>query len=134
MTVQEQPSTQFKESEKYDTVEKFSQLFLTTATVEGVLPTYRAFSMKSYRETFSIPDKIWAELEPIFKEKINEISAKIKRENAAKETSSTSDKVPNQYPNMKLKESPKESLIHMVSSLASLGLNESDNDTDDEAM
>ena len=70
----------------------------------------------------------------MFKEKINEIRAKLRQDNAAKEATSTSGKIPKQYPNMKPKESPKESLIHMVSSLVSMDLNDSDNDTDDEAM
>jgi hypothetical protein len=63
----------------YDTAEKVTQLFHSVASIEGVYPTYRMFSLKTYRESCSIPDKIWAELEPMFKKKINEIRAKVRK-------------------------------------------------------
>jgi hypothetical protein len=114
----------------YDTSEKVTQLFHSVAMVEGIYPTYKMFALKTYRESLSIPDKIWAELEPMFKEKINEIRTKIRKQNTEQDSKPGSGKIPRQYPNIK----PKESLINMVSSLATLDLNESDDDTDDEVI
>lgn len=58
---------------RYDTAEKVTRLFHTMALSGGVSPTYNIFATKSFRENLSIPYKIWAELDPIFKDKINEI-------------------------------------------------------------
>jgi hypothetical protein len=70
---EDQPNKSSQPSGKYDTMEKVTNLFHLVATTEGLTPTYRVFAMKSYRESLSIPDKIWVELYSVFKDKINKI-------------------------------------------------------------
>ena len=48
------------------------------AEIDGVTKTYAAFQMRSFRENLSIPDKIWAELEPSFKEEITKIRSRVR--------------------------------------------------------
>ena len=75
LRVEESPSTQV--TAKYGTTEQVSQAFHDMASKEGVGPAYKIFAMKGYSKSLSITDKIWAELEPLIKEKITAIRAKL---------------------------------------------------------
>ena len=110
-------------------VDEVSRLFHSMATEEGLEQTYQIFSTKTFRQSLSIPDVIWNELEPMLKDKINEIRAKV-RENRKQKEKPKSEKLPNQYPSMKTKET----LANLVSSVANLGLDDFDNETDDDMM
>ena len=52
------------------TVDEVAFLFRTMARQGGIGPTYKMFNNKPFRESLSIPDRIWNELEPLMKEKI----------------------------------------------------------------
>src|SRR5687767_5064077 len=54
--------------QKEKTQEQVIHIFHTMSKVDGLVITYAAFQMRSFRENLSIPDKIWAELEPSSKE------------------------------------------------------------------
>ena len=88
---------------RYDTVELVTEAFKDLAKKEGTYPAYKIFAIRSFRENLSIPDKIWAELEPMIKEKINAIRKKVRLESEQKQGSITTNKIPNQYPNAKPK-------------------------------
>ena len=47
----------------------------------GVTPAFKAFRSKPFRESLSIPDKIWNELEPLIKDKIISIRANLRKKN-----------------------------------------------------
>src|SRR5687767_6246709 len=58
------------------TQEQVIHIFHTMSKMDGATKTYAAFQMRSFRENLSIPDKIWAESEPSFKEEIAKIRSK----------------------------------------------------------
>src|SRR5687767_9093679 len=55
------------------TFEDAIKIFHVMATEGGLLATYNAFQMLSFRDNLSIPNKIWAKMKPSFKEKVNKI-------------------------------------------------------------
>ena len=92
--------------------------------------TYKMFNTKSFRESLSIPDAIWNELEPLVKAKITEIRAKIRETKKAQMEITKPEKLPNQYPSIK----SKETMLNMVSSMAELSMIDDDADTDDDMV
>ena len=97
------------------------------------------FNTSSFRETLSIPPRIWAELEPAIKERINEIRADLrsqanpppdKQEKSKPYHTKDDNKMPNQYPTMK----NKQTVANLVNSLAGININDDDEDTDDDAI
>ena len=97
---------------------------------EGPIVTYNVFNTRVFRESMSIPDKIWAALDIPLKEKINEIQKKLKEQKVQKQEHLSKDRIPSQYPSMK----NKESLINMVSAFNTLDKSDDEDDTDDEAV
>src|SRR5687768_16429059 len=70
-------------------------------------------------------------MEPALKEKINEMQAKIRKQKALFNETPKTGKLPNQYPNMRAKET----VANLVSSLADLDLDsDNDGDTDDDMI
>src|SRR6476620_12509230 len=89
------------------------------------------FNTKTVRESLSIPEAIWSELEPMIKDKITEIRAKVREKRKEKEQAKLkSEKIPNQYPSMK----NRESVVNMVSKLTELSMEDADDDTDDDMI
>ena len=74
--------------------EEVTSLFHTMAKAGNVHQTYKMFNTKSFRESLSIPDAIWNELEPLLKEKITKIRAEIREKKKAKAESSSPEKLP----------------------------------------
>ena len=106
-------------------------LFHTMAESSSIHHVYKMFNTKTVRESLSIPEAIWSELEPMIKDKITEIRAKIREKRKDKEQAKLkSEKIPNQYPSMK----SRESVINMVSTLTNLGMEDVDDDTDDDML
>src|SRR5687767_6092619 len=70
-----------------------------------------------------------AEFEPLVKEKINAIRAKI-RKNRSDQAPADTVTIPSQYSTMK----PKEAVINMVLTITEMDMNDCDEDTDDGAM
>ena len=68
-------------------------------------------------------------MEPLVREKINAIRAKIRKDRNEQATVDMV-RIPSQYPSMK----PKEAVTNMVSSLTDMDMNDCDDDTDDEVM
>src|SRR5687767_983204 len=129
------------------TQEQVIYIFNTMAKIDGAVKTYAAFPMRSFRENLSIPDKIWAELEPSFKEEITKIRSRVHAKerqgsqgNQAPSqtptpgkpaaTSFASKKLPSQYSTM----STKETVAQLVSSVADLGLDDDASDSTDNDM
>jgi hypothetical protein len=106
-------------------------LFHTMAESSSIHHVYKMFNTKTVRESLSIPEAIWSELEPMIKVKITEIRAKVRDKRKEKEQAKLkSEKIPNQYPSMK----NRESVINMVSTLTNLGMEDVDDDTDDDMI
>src|SRR5687767_8904156 len=115
------------------------------AQIDGVQKTYAAFQMRSFRENLSIPDKIWAELEPAYKEEIMKIRSRVKaRDRPGSQgsqapsqaptqgkvptvPSAAPGKLPSQYPTM----TNRQAIANLVSSLVDLAVDE---DEDSESM
>lgn len=92
---------------------------------------YKILNTKSVRESRSILEVIWSELEPMIKEKITVIQAKVReRRNEKEQSKGISHKIPNQYPTMK----NRGSVVNMVSKLADLSIEDADDDTDDDMI
>jgi hypothetical protein len=123
------------------TLDSVAKLFHTMASESDINHTYHMFNAKTFRESLGIPSAIWAELEPLIKDRINEIRAELKakrgysnqtpvKHDQPKPYSPKDDKkMPNQYPTMK----PKQTVANLVNSLADLNM-DSDDDTDNEAI
>src|SRR5687768_8231272 len=71
--------------------------------------TYTMFNSKPFRESLSIPDKIWNKSEPMIKDKIIAIRVDIRKKN---ESSQPKQAIPSQYPTM-----AKETMLNLVSSM-----------------
>src|SRR5687767_2135247 len=129
------------------TQEQVIYIFNTMAKIDGAVKTYAAFQMRSFRENLSIPDKIWAELQPSFKEEIAKIRSRLhatERQGSQGSqapsqtptpdkpaaTSFASKKLPSQYPTM----STKETIAQLVSSVADLGFEDDASDSTDDDM
>ncbi|HYX14539.1 MAG TPA: hypothetical protein VE944_09245, partial [Nostoc sp.] len=98
----------------------------------GIVPTFRMFKHKPFRESMSIPDRIWNELEPMIKDKIIAIRANLRKKNeeAAKKSNQA---IPNQYCTMVPKEDIKKTMLNLVSSMEDFNLaTEDEYDTDDD--
>jgi hypothetical protein len=101
------------------------------AKEDGLQETYHVFNSKTFRQSLSIPDATWNKLEPMLKDKITELRNKIRKERAEKASMDKKpEKLPSQYPNMKAKET----MLNLVSSIADLGMNDMDDDTDDDML
>lgn len=77
----------------------------------------------------SIPEKIWSALEPVIKDKINEIRKRLCEERNQNQSESNKSKIPSQYSSMKARES----VVNLVSSFANMDIYDKDN-TDEEAI
>ena len=64
------------------TLKQATTCFINHVSQYGLGTTWHMFNVKSYRESLSIPDSIWIQLEPPIKMKIGEIRKKIKAERA----------------------------------------------------
>ena len=53
--------------------EEVLKLFHTMSQSSSIHQTYKMFNTKTVRESLSIPEAIWSELEPMIKAKIDEI-------------------------------------------------------------
>jgi hypothetical protein len=84
------------------------------------------FNNKPFRESLSIPDRIWNELEPSIKDKIMAIRANIRKKN---NTSKPRQTIPCQYPTM-----TKDTMLNLVSTMADCILDDNDEDTDDDFL
>lgn len=112
-------------------LEEVLTLFHTMAENSSISQVYKMFNTKSVKESLSIPEAIWSEFKPMIKEKITEIQAKVREKRKTKmESQSKSDKIPNQYPSMK----NRESVVNLVSALANMSMDDVDDDTDDDVM
>ena len=143
-------------------MEAATHLFHTMAQDGGIIPTYNAFNMKKVRESLSIPDAIWIQMEPPLRIKINEIRQKIRAKKAAlqpapspvpnppsdksaetatKTTSESTNRpntrsqkaIPDQYPNMK----PKPAVVNLCNTIEHLAMTSVDSDgysTDEDAL
>ena len=71
-----------KSSEKKEppghTLDSVAKLLHTMASESNFDHTYHMFNAKTFRESLGIPSAIWAELEPLIKDRINEIRAELK--------------------------------------------------------
>src|SRR5687768_4180532 len=106
-------------------------LFHTMAESSSIHHVYKMFNTKTVRESLSIPEVIWSELQPMIKDKITEIRAKVRKKRKDNEQAKLkSEKIPNQYPSMK----SRESVISMVSTLTNLGMENVDDETDDDMI
>jgi hypothetical protein len=63
----------------------------------SIVKAYNALSVPTVRQSLSIPDAIWAKLEPALKAKVDEIRKEIRKKRAEQGTSS-GQKLPAQYP------------------------------------
>ena len=45
---------------------------------DGIVNAYRVFNTRTFRQTMSIPDRLWNEMEPIMTDKINELRKKLR--------------------------------------------------------
>ena len=108
------------------TLDEVSYLFHSMAQQHGVTPAYRMFSNKPFRESLSIPDRIWNELEPQIKDKIIVIRASIRKKN---EVSKSRQAIPSQYPTM-----TKDTMLNLVSTMADFVIEDDDEDTDDDFL
>src|SRR5687768_5098195 len=125
ISTQEDP----KQTEK--TVDEVAYLFHTMARQGGIGPTYKMFNNKPFRESLSIPDRIWNELEPLMKEKIVAIRAALRKKNED-QARKPQQSIPNQYPTMITKDHTKETMLNLVSSMADCNFVDDDYKTDDE--
>ncbi len=57
-------------------LENVSNMFNDMMVESRIEATYRMFNARSYRDTLQISTAIWMELEPIIKDRINEIRKK----------------------------------------------------------
>src|SRR5687767_12767572 len=55
-------------------------IFHTMANAGGIRLAYNTINNNSFRERLSIPDKIWKELEPSLKDKVNAIRTKLRKQ------------------------------------------------------
>jgi hypothetical protein len=111
--------------------EEVLSLVHTMAENSSITHVYKMFNTKTVRESLSIPEAIWSELEPMIKDKITEIRAKVREKRKEKEQAKLkSEKIPNQNPSMK----NRESVVNMVSKLTELSMEDADDDTDDDMI
>ena len=66
------------------TLEETSQLFTEYAIKKGLDHAYRFFNVRQNRESLSIPNSIWKELEPSIREQISVIRTKLREKYAPK--------------------------------------------------
>lgn len=109
------------------TVEEVLYLFHTMAQRGGIGPIYKMFNSKPFRESLSIPNRIWNELEPMIKDKIIATRANLRKKN--EESKKIQQTIPSQYPTM----AAKVSMLNLVSSLADCGIYDNE-DTDDDFL
>ena len=64
-----------------------ARCFINHVSQHGLGMAWNMFNVKSYRESLSIPDSIWIQLEPPIKMKIGEIRKKIREDRATKQDS-----------------------------------------------
>ena len=69
MHVAEDIEQEFTPPNLFDSTEQVTKFFHTMAKENGLHPTFQVFKTKTFRESLSIPDKIWAELEPLVKKR-----------------------------------------------------------------
>ena len=100
MHVAEDIEQEFTPPNLYDSIEQVTKLFHFMAKESGLHPTFQVFATKTFRENLSIPDKIWAELEPLVREKINAIRAQI-RKDRSEQAPVDMVRIPSQYPSIK---------------------------------
>ena len=133
------------------TSEQVLKMFHTMAMENGLVTTYNMFNTRVFRESLTIPTAIWLELEPSIKEKISEARERVKekrgynkpndkgqasyskpieKSQGTRPKSPTPEKIPNQYPNVK----PKNTLANLVNSLGNIELNDKDSEDTDEDM
>ncbi len=119
--------------------EQVVKLFHTMADEHGYMNTYNMFNTRAFRDSLMIPSAIWAELEPEIREKINEArkrakekrgSFKPKDDNTSKYPKSQNMDIPNQYPNVK----PKNTIANLVSSMNDIDLGDMDSESTDDNM
>ena len=60
------------------TLDSAAKLFHAMAVESIIEHTYHMFNAQTFRESLGIPSAIWAELEPVIKDRINEIRAELK--------------------------------------------------------
>ena len=124
--VQEEPEPVIEEK----SVEEVTRLFSTMAQASNMHQTYKMFNTKSFRESLSIPDAIWNELEPLVKDKIQEARIRIREKKKAKLDKQQNNSLPNQYPTMK----NRETMLNMVTAMAEMSMDDEDSDTDDDMI
>src|SRR5687768_17653431 len=108
------------------TIKKVLYIFHTMAQQGGVIPTYKTFKNKGFRESLSMPDKIRNELEPLIKDKIIAIRANLRKKN---EASKPKQDIPSQYPTM-----TKDTMLNLVTSMAGFGMEDDGYETDDDFL
>ena len=106
----------------------------------SVVHVYNTLKAPSMRESLSVPPALWKALEPELRKKILEIKDKLRKEREQKKDANQGGKpaegeptiIPSQYPSVNNVTKTNEELVHDL--CTKLTLNDSDYDTDDDAI